>query len=94
MPHNFLEGGCFAKLTVNDTGSGIPQDELERIFDRYTQFTRRTEREQGGAGLGLAYCKFAINSFSGMIWAESKNGPGSEFVILLPCCPDPEKQKA
>ena len=92
IPHDFLERGCFARLTVRDTGNGIPPDELERIFDRYTQFTRKTDRELGGAGLGLAYCKLAIESFNGMIWAESENGQGSEFVILLPCCPDTEKQ--
>lgn len=84
IQQGFLERGGFIRLSVRDTGNGIPPDELERIFDRYTQFTRRTERERGGAGLGLAYCKLAIESFHGMIWAESENGQGSEFVILLP----------
>lgn len=93
VPHNFLERGCLVRLTVRDTGNGIPPDELERIFHRYTQFTRKTDRELGGAGLGLAYCKLAIESFNGMIWAESENGQGSEFVILLPCCSGPEKQE-
>lgn len=86
VPPDFLEGGRFVRLAVSDSGHGIPPDELGRIFDRYTQFTRNTERERGGAGLGLAYCKFAIESFHGMIWAESTAGQGSEFVILLPCC--------
>lgn len=85
IPPDFPEKGCFVKLTVSDTGNGIPTDELERIFDRYTQFTRKTGREGGGAGLGLAYCKLAIDSFHGMIWAESEAGEGSGFVILLPC---------
>jgi len=83
---DFLRDGSFIKLTVRDTGNGIPPDELERIFDRYTQFTRKSGRELGGAGLGLTYCKLAIESFHGMIWAESDTGQGSEFVILLPCC--------
>lgn len=86
-PPDFVKSGCFVRLAVRDTGNGIPQDQLERIFDRYTQFNRKTERERGGAGLGLTYCKLAIESFHGMIWAECKNGQGSEFVILLPCCP-------
>jgi signal transduction histidine kinase len=86
IPPDFPEKGCFVKLTVSDTGNGIPADELERIFDRYTQFTRKSGRERGGAGLGLAYCKLAIDSFHGMIWAESEAGEGSGFVILLPCC--------
>jgi len=84
-PPNFLESGCFVRVTVSDTGNGIPPDELVRIFDRYTQFIRKTGRERGGAGLGLAYCKLAIESFHGMIWAECETGQGSEFVILLPC---------
>lgn len=79
--------GCFIKVAVRDTGNGIPQNELDRIFNRYTQFSRKTGRERGGAGLGLAYCKLAIESFQGVIWAESDNGQGSEFIILLPCCP-------
>jgi two-component system sensor histidine kinase/response regulator len=87
VPPELLERGCFIRLAVSDSGSGIPPDELGRIFDRYTQFPRNTERELGGAGLGLTYCKLAIESFHGMIWAESKTGKGSEFVILLPCCP-------
>ena len=87
-PPELLKNSCFVRIAVRDTGSGIPQDELDRIFDRYTQLTRRTERERGGAGLGLAYCKLAIESFHGMIWAECETGQGSEFVILLPCCPD------
>lgn len=85
IPPDFLKNSCFVRLTVSDTGNGIPQDELDRIFDRYTQLTQRTERERGGAGLGLAYCKLAIESFHGMIWAECEAGQGSIFVILLPC---------
>jgi two-component system, sensor histidine kinase and response regulator len=88
IPPDFRENGCFVRLTVHDTGDGIPLDELDRIFGRYTQFTRKTGRERVGAGLGLAYCKLAIESFHGMIWAECETGQGSEFVILLPCCSD------
>ncbi|MDD2273127.1 MAG: response regulator [Desulfuromonadaceae bacterium] len=88
IPPDFLKNSCFVRLAVSDTGNGIPQDELDRIFDRYTQLTQRTERERGGAGLGLAYCKLAVESFHGMIWAECEAGQGSKFVILLPCRPD------
>jgi len=88
---DYFEMGCFVRLAVRDTGNGILPDELDRIFDRYTQFTRKAGRERGGAGLGLAYCKLAIESFHGMIWAECGTEQGSEFVILLPCCPDPDK---
>jgi len=93
IPPDFPENGCFVKLTVSDTGDGVPPNELEHIFDRYTQFTRKTGRELGGAGLGLAYCKLAIESFNGMIWAESEAGKGSGFVILLPCCSNDSGRK-
>jgi signal transduction histidine kinase len=86
IPPDFQKKGKYVKLTVCDTGNGIPRDELDRIFARYAQFTRKSGRERGGAGLGLAYCKLAIESFHGIIWAESKSGQGSTFVVLLPCC--------
>ena len=84
VPPDFLKCDHFVKVVVSDTGNGIPSNELECVFDRYTQFTRKTGRERGGAGMGLAYCKLAIESFHGLIWAESKTGQGSEFVIFLP----------
>ncbi|MDD2541049.1 MAG: hybrid sensor histidine kinase/response regulator [Desulfuromonadaceae bacterium] len=87
-PPDFLKSGSFVKLAIYNSGNGILPDELDRIFDRYTQFARKTGRERGGAGLGLAYCKLAIESFHGVVWAESENGQGSTFVILLPCCSD------
>jgi len=86
LPPDFQAQECFVKVSVRDTGNGIPHDELERIFDRYSQFSRKSERERGGAGLGLAYCKLVIERFNGMIWAKSEAEQGSEFTILLPCC--------
>ncbi len=85
IPPDFLAQNCFIRLSVRDSGVGIAPDELVRIFGRYTQLPRRTEREQGGAGLGLAFCKKAVELFNGCIWAESKESGGSEFIILLPC---------
>ena len=84
VPPDFLKHDRFIKIIVGDTGNGIPENELESIFDRYTQFARKTGRELGGAGLGLAYCKLAIESLHGMIWAESGADYGSKFIILLP----------
>jgi signal transduction histidine kinase len=89
---DFLKCDHFVKVIVSDTGNGIPANELECIFDRYTQFTRKTGRELGGAGMGLAYCKLAIESFHGIIWAECKTGQGSEFVILLPAVKSTEAE--
>lgn len=87
-PAGFATVGCFIRLSVKDTGNGIPHDDLGRIFERYIQSGNASGREKGGAGLGLAFCKMAVESFNGIIWAESEDDQGSEFVILLPCYPE------
>ena len=86
-PAGFANRRCFVRISVKDTGNGIPQDDLDHIFERYTQSHNADSRERGGAGLGLAFCKMAVESFNGIIWAESETGAGSEFIILLPCYP-------
>lgn len=86
-PAGFANRNCFVRISVKDTGNGIPHEDLDHIFERYTQSHDAVGRERGGAGLGLAFCKLAVESFNGIIWAESERGDGSEFVILLPCYP-------
>ena len=85
LPTGFQGQHCFVMISVRDTGTGIPPNELKCIFDRYTQSSSNNGRERGGAGLGLSFCKLAVESFGGVIWAESAGGQGSEFIILLPC---------
>jgi len=85
MPEGFSKLRCFVKISVKDTGSGIPPDELGQIFEAFVQ--SKKSRERGGAGLGLAFCKKAIESFNGCIWAESDGENGSQFIMLLPCHP-------
>lgn len=70
-------------LSVKDNGSGIPPEEHAHIFDRFVQ-SRKSTRMKAGSGLGLAFCKMAIESFGGIIWVNSTEGQGSEFVLLLP----------
>ncbi|MBI5484074.1 MAG: response regulator [Deltaproteobacteria bacterium] len=84
IPHSLSKSVRLTRLSVRDTGNGMPQQELGRIFDRFTQVKSRTGRENIGAGLGLAFCKWAVESFGGVIWAESMVGIGSEIIILLP----------
>ena len=86
-PSGFANRTCFVCISIKDNGNGIPHEDLDRIFERYTQSHNAVGRESGGAGLGLAFCKMAVESFNGIIWAESDAGVGSEFIILLPCYP-------
>ncbi|KAB0671170.1 hybrid sensor histidine kinase/response regulator [Oryzomonas sagensis] len=85
VPDGFAEKDCFVQVSIRDTGSGIPPDDLGRIFERYSQSRSGVGRERGGAGLGLAFCKMAVESCGGIIWVESEAGLGSIFVILVPC---------
>lgn len=70
-------------LSVKDNGPGIPPEEHSRIFNRFVQSTKNTKIKVG-SGLGLAFCKMAIESFGGIIWVDSTEGEGSEFIFLLP----------
>ena len=71
------------KISIIDTGIGIPSDKLPRIFDRFYQIDGSTSRKYGGIGLGLSICKSIVESHYGSIWAESDEG-GSIFNIVLP----------
>lgn len=73
---------AFIVCEVSDTGTGIPEDFLERIFDRYVQVTGRSVRR--GVGLGLAFCKLAVEAHGGTIWASNREGGGSAFFFTLP----------
>jgi two-component system, OmpR family, phosphate regulon sensor histidine kinase PhoR len=82
--------GCFVRISVRDTGVGIPPESLGTIFDRFVQARNRRQGKTRGTGLGLAFCRKAVDAHSGFIWAESKPGHGSLFTILLPALPDEE----
>ncbi|MDL5501610.1 MAG: HAMP domain-containing sensor histidine kinase, partial [Candidatus Methanoperedens sp.] len=70
-------------IAISDTGIGIPEDKLKKIFDRFYQVDSSDKRKYGGTGLGLWISKKIIDAHNGRIWAESKNR-GSTFHILLP----------
>jgi signal transduction histidine kinase len=84
IPPGFSDLDCLVRISIKDTGNGIPSKDLNIIFNQYVQSHSSVSRVRGGAGLGLAFCKLTIESFHGCIWAESENGEGSEFIILLP----------
>lgn len=74
----------FLLISVTDTGIGIPADALATIFDRFAQAKNRRMGKTRGTGLGLAFCRKAMDAHCGYIWAESTEGKGSTFFILLP----------
>ncbi len=71
-------------VDIEDTGSGIPQGDLVRVFERFYRVEKSRTRESGGTGLGLAIAKHAVESQGGTISVASKLGKGSTFTITLP----------
>ena len=78
--------GDRVRLTVADTGIGIPPDEQDRVFDRFYQVDSSERRAYRGTGLGLSICKHIVERHSGRIWVESDgmSGHGSRFHLELP----------
>ena len=72
------------KLTVRDTGMGIPADKLSMLFQKFTQLDASTTRRFGGTGLGLAICRELSELMGGRVWVESELGEGSTFAVVLP----------
>ncbi|WP_057491471.1 cell wall metabolism sensor histidine kinase VicK [Streptococcus orisasini] len=71
-------------LSISDQGLGIPKKDLPLIFDRFYRVDKARSRAQGGSGLGLAIAKEIIKQHKGFIWANSEEGKGSTFTIVLP----------
>ena len=79
-----LAGLGQAQITVKDSGIGIPEGELDLIFERCYRTDRARSRETGGAGLGLAIARWITEMHGGTIAAESRIGAGSVFRVSLP----------
>lgn len=77
-------GGGEVQVTVEDTGEGIPQPALERVFDRFFRVDEARSRAKGGAGLGLAIARGLVEAQGGRIWAESRPGGGARISFTLP----------
>jgi two-component system OmpR family sensor kinase len=72
------------EISVKDDGPGIPADQLEHIFERFTRGDAGLTQRVGGTGLGLAISKSLVELHGGSIGAESAPGEGSTFSIVLP----------
>ena len=83
-----VSSGAAAKMTmlleVADTGSGIPEDKLPLIFEKFTQADSSISRKYGGTGLGLAITKRLVEMQAGQIRVESRLGQGSTFTVEIP----------
>jgi signal transduction histidine kinase len=69
-------------VSVEDSGPGIPGEDLDKIFDKFTRVTK--DDRPKGLGLGLAFCRLAVEAHGGEIWVQSEEGKGSTFSFSLP----------
>ncbi len=76
--------GQMIEISVTDTGVGIPEAKLARVFERFYRVDAARNREQGGTGLGLSIVKHLAQSFGGGVSVDSIEGEGSTFKVILP----------
>ena len=73
-----------AKISVSDTGIGIREEDLPKLFQRFEQLDSGITRKYDGTGLGLAITKQLVELHGGKIWVESRYGKGTKFSFLMP----------
>ncbi len=78
-----------ARITVEDQGPGIDEDEIELIFSRFYRGEKSRSRSHGGAGLGLAIARGIVEAHGGSIHAENRSAGGARIVVFLPVDPQP-----
>ncbi|MDK2956812.1 MAG: hypothetical protein PWQ57_2308 [Desulfovibrionales bacterium] len=93
-PSEANEAPCVAHFAVEDTGVGICDSELSRIFDVFHQADESFSRRYGGAGVGLAICRRMIHLLGGAISVQSEPGQGTSFLLSVPLRPASQEQIA
>ena len=92
-PTNLGANEMFLHIAVRDSGIGIPEDKLNRLFQSFSQVDASTTRQYGGTGLGLAICKRLSELMGGRIWVESTAGMGSTFQFIIRVDRSPSQQE-
>jgi signal transduction histidine kinase len=84
IPVRRSEGERSLQFQVTDSGEGIPAEAFDRIFDKFGQVEDRKAGRLMSTGLGLTFCKMAVQAHGGRIWIESELGKGSTFSFTIP----------
>ncbi len=79
-----IEGKEVIKVIVEDTGVGIPKEDVSKLFKQFSPLDASMTRDRRGMGIGLAICKRIIGYHAGDIWIESKKGVGTKVIFTLP----------
>lgn len=80
---SILKGG-YIKIAVSDTGIGISQEDISKVFDKFQQIESSLVRKVGGTGLGLSIARQLVEAHRGIIWVDSQINEGSTFSFLIP----------
>jgi len=84
-----LPDEAYVCLSVSDSGIGIGQEDMDKVFEEFRQVDGSPRRKHGGTGLGLAVSKRFVELHGGWMWVESEPGTGSTFSFVLPAADDP-----